>query len=62
MGEGDTLKVYATTICDYSVKKASLDEITLVIAFAPLCLCFHTTIGCSGSENYTFGRYNMEIG
>ena len=35
MGEGDTLKVYATTICDYSVKKAPLDEITLVIAVCP---------------------------
>ena len=41
-----------------------LGEITLTIALClpPLCLCCHTTIGCSGSENYTFGRYNMEIG
>ena len=35
MWEGNTLKIYAVTICDYSVKKASLDKITLVIAVCP---------------------------
>ena len=35
MEEGNTLKIFAVTICNYSVKKASLDEITLVIAVCP---------------------------